>query len=77
VLRHVVTGLMNKQIAHLLGLSEITVKIHRGSMMRKMGAASVADLVRKAGLLGVGPEAGQTPMGQTPAGQTPTGQTKV
>ncbi len=41
-------GLMNKQIAHLLGLSEITVKIHRGNLMRKMEAQSLADLVRMA-----------------------------
>lgn len=41
-------GLMNKQIAHRLGLSEITVKIHRGNLMRKMEAQSLADLVRMA-----------------------------
>lgn len=46
VLAHVVSGLMNKQIAHLLGLSEITVKIHRGNVMKKTKARSVADLVR-------------------------------
>lgn len=49
----VVTGLMNKQIAGELGVSEITVKIHRGQVMRKMGARSLADLVRMAELLGV------------------------
>ncbi|WP_369060704.1 response regulator transcription factor [Caulobacter sp. 73W] len=53
VMAHVTAGLMNKQIAHLMGLSEITVKIHRGNMMRKMEAASVADLVRMAEALGV------------------------
>ena len=42
-----VKGLLNKQIAHALGISEITVKIHRGNVMRKMAAGSVADLVRK------------------------------
>lgn len=42
----VVLGRLNKQIAGELGLSEITVKLHRGSMMRKMGVRSVADLVR-------------------------------
>lgn len=46
-------GLMNKQIAHRIGLSEITVKIHRGNMMRKMEAQSLADLVRMAELLNV------------------------
>jgi len=49
----VVTGLMNKQVAARLGLSEITVKIHRGNVMRKMEAQSLADLVRMAELLGV------------------------
>jgi FixJ family two-component response regulator len=44
VLRMVVSGLLNKQIAGKLGISEITVKIHRGQMMRKMGASSLADL---------------------------------
>ena len=46
VMTHVVRGLMNKQIAGILGLSEITVKLHRGSMMRKMGVRTVPDLVR-------------------------------
>jgi FixJ family two-component response regulator len=49
----VTDGLMNKQIAGELGLSEITVKIHRGHLMRKMAARSLADLVRMAELLGV------------------------
>ena len=40
-------GLMNKQIAYELGIAEITVKIHRRNVMQKMGAASVAELVRK------------------------------
>ncbi|QEI06853.1 response regulator transcription factor [Pigmentiphaga aceris] len=53
VLAHVVSGLMNKQVAGLLGLSEITVKIHRGNVMRKMGVRSLADLVRQAQALGV------------------------
>jgi FixJ family two-component response regulator len=48
VMGHVVRGLMNKQIAGVLGLSEITVKLHRGSMMRKMGVRNVPDLVRAA-----------------------------
>ena len=49
----VTAGLMNKQIAGELGLSEITVKIHRGHVMRKMAARSFADLVRMAEALGV------------------------
>jgi FixJ family two-component response regulator len=48
VMSLVVTGLMNKQVAARLSLSEITVKIHRGSVMRKMQAQSLADLVRMA-----------------------------
>ena len=48
VMDYVVTGMLNKQIASAMNLSEITVKIHRGQVMRKMGARSVADLVRKA-----------------------------
>jgi FixJ family two-component response regulator len=44
----VTNGKMNKQIAHELGLSEITVKIHRGAAMRKMGARTLADLVKMA-----------------------------
>jgi FixJ family two-component response regulator len=46
VLALVAAGLMNKQIAAEIGIAEITVKIHRGKVMKKMGAKSVADLVR-------------------------------
>ncbi len=53
VLGLVVTGLMNKQVAARLALSEITVKIHRGNVMRKMEAQSLADLVRMAEQLGI------------------------
>jgi FixJ family two-component response regulator len=53
ILALVSSGLMNKQIAAELGLAEITVKIHRGHIMKKMGAKSLADLVRKAETLGV------------------------
>jgi FixJ family two-component response regulator len=49
----VTAGLMNKQIAGQLRVSEITVKIHRGHVMRKMGARSLADLVRMAENLGI------------------------
>lgn len=48
VMGRVATGKMNKQIAFDLGLSEITVKIHRGNAMRKMGAKTLADFVRMA-----------------------------
>ena len=48
ILWYVVSGMSNKQIAHQLGISEITVKVHRGSIMRKMEAHSIAELVRRA-----------------------------
>ena len=44
----VVTGRLNKQIAYDIGISEITVKVHRGQVMRKMNAASLPDLARMA-----------------------------
>ena len=48
----VTEGLMNKQIAGEMKLAEITVKLYRGSVMRKMGATSLAELVRMADSLG-------------------------
>jgi FixJ family two-component response regulator len=51
VLALVVTGMLNKQIAGELGTTEVTIKVHRGQVMRKMGADSLADLVRIAGKL--------------------------
>jgi len=53
VMRQVVSGLLNKQIAAELKMSEFTVKFHRGHVMRKMSAESVADLVRMADHLGI------------------------
>jgi FixJ family two-component response regulator len=53
VMTLVTAGLMNKQVAAETGLAEITVKIHRGNVMKKMGARSLADLVKMAELLGV------------------------
>jgi len=53
VIAFVTAGLMNKQIAAELGLSEITVKVHRSNLMKKMGAKSLADLVRMADTLGI------------------------
>ena len=51
ILELVASGLINKQIAGKIGLSEITVKVHRGSLMRKLGAKSLADLIRMADTL--------------------------
>jgi FixJ family two-component response regulator len=53
VMAFVTSGLMNKQIAADLGVSEITIKVHRGNVMRKMSAKSLADLVRMADVLGI------------------------
>jgi FixJ family two-component response regulator len=53
VMQGVVKGLLNKQIAAELGISEITIKVHRGQVMRKMMADSLANLVRQAEKLGI------------------------
>jgi FixJ family two-component response regulator len=53
VMAYVTSGLMNKQIAAEMDVSEITVKVHRGNIMHKMGAKSLADLVRMADALGL------------------------
>jgi RNA polymerase sigma factor (sigma-70 family) len=55
VLRHVIAGRLNKQIALELGTTEKTVKVHRGRMMAKLGVRSVADLVRLAERVGIDP----------------------
>jgi FixJ family two-component response regulator len=69
ILRLVVSGRLNKQIAAGLGTSEITIKVHRGNIMRKMQADSLADLVGKAGRLGL-------PVGQLSSNHTsPSAQT--
>lgn len=53
VMAFVASGLMNKQVAQKLSISEVTVKMHRGSVMRKLGAKSVAMLARMAGALDI------------------------
>ena len=58
ILPLVVSGLLNKQIASVIGTSEATVKVHRSQLTRKMGAQSLADLVRMAAKIGI---ATQTP----------------
>jgi FixJ family two-component response regulator len=57
ILRYVVTGMLNKQIALKLGIAEKTVKVHRGRVMEKLGVDSVAELVRLAEKAGVKPTA--------------------
>jgi FixJ family two-component response regulator len=54
VMEQVVAGRLNKQVAAQLGITEITVKAHRGQVMRKMGADSLADLVTMAARLRIG-----------------------
>lgn len=53
VMACVTGGLMNKQVAATIGITENTVKVHRGNLTRKMGARSLAELVRMADLLGL------------------------
>jgi FixJ family two-component response regulator len=54
VLKHVISGRLNKQIAAELGTVEKTIKVHRARVMRKMGAQSLAELVRMAERIGIG-----------------------
>jgi FixJ family two-component response regulator len=53
VMAWVTGGLLNKQVAAEIGVTEITVKVHRGKVTRKMGAKSLADLVKMADILGI------------------------
>jgi len=55
ILRHVISGLLNKQIGFKLGIAEKTIKIHRGHIMEKLHVSSVADLVRLAEKAGIKP----------------------
>ena len=55
ILRYVIAGLLNKQIASELGTAEKTIKAHRGRVMRKMGVRSVADLTRATMRAGIAP----------------------
>lgn len=59
VLQHVVAGHANKQMAALLDISEKTVEVHRGRVMSKMGADSLAELVRQSVVLGIAPASGE------------------
>ncbi|NTZ86811.1 response regulator transcription factor [Burkholderia metallica] len=59
VMSQVIAGLMNKQVAANLGLQEITVKVHRAQVMKKMLARTLPDLVRKAEALGIQPVGGR------------------
>jgi FixJ family two-component response regulator len=54
VMARVASGLLNKHVGRELGISEITVKAHRGKVMRKMKADSLADLVTRAAMLRLG-----------------------
>ncbi len=58
IMEQVISGKLNKQIASDLSITEFTVKFHRGHIMRKMQADSLADLVRMAGNLGMGSDKG-------------------
>ncbi len=69
VLALVVSGRLNKQVGGELGISEITVKAHRGNVMRKMKAGSLADLVKMAASLRLAPAA---PRKQPPSAHRPS-----
>jgi FixJ family two-component response regulator len=65
VMAWVISGWLNKQIAAEIGTSEMTVKVHRGRVMRKMGAGSVAELVTMAARIGVAAHASSAERGET------------
>lgn len=73
VMRGVLRGSLNKQIALELGIAEPTVKIHRGRVMEKLGVTSVADLVRLAQRAGMGPTGEEGTAGGTPDSRPPSG----
>jgi FixJ family two-component response regulator len=56
-----VMGYLNKQVAATLGITEVTVQIHRGRIMRKMAAPSFADLVRMCDLIGIPNDSNNVP----------------
>jgi FixJ family two-component response regulator len=66
VLPFLVMGYLNKQVAATLGITEVTVQIHRGRIMRKMAAPSFADLVRMCDLVGI-PDGANTPLSRASA----------
>jgi FixJ family two-component response regulator len=74
VMALVVSGMLNKQIGAELGISEITVKAHRGKVMRKMNAASLADLVAMGARLGFSPPAHKSEQRKHQTTKTPNGE---
>jgi FixJ family two-component response regulator len=71
VLRYVVTGMLNKQIAYKLSIAEKTVKVHRGHITEKLGLSSVADLVRLADKIGLEPPGSDEPTHAQDPGKGP------
>jgi FixJ family two-component response regulator len=59
VFGHLISGQLNKQVAYDLGTAERTIKAHRHNIMEKLGAGSIADLVRLAGELNIPPVRGE------------------